>query len=590
VKEIHGKLDPLPFSSTYSKKYPRPECLQGTREAVLGDLSRWVNDYAPQLTTLWLNGMAGTGKSAIANTFAKKIEDDGLVGAIFSVDRQLAERRDPHRIAQSLAYQLAMQNPHRLQSLWSSLCAEPNIRNVIDDSSLKKQVRVLIKRPLDLDCTETLIILIDGLDECTPSDGARLLSTLVDCLSHLPIKLFVASRRDTDIIESFESIPHAEIRLQEQPVEEISQDVQLYWEDSLDQLCRVKRLPDWRSIVNVDVLVELTGPLFIYATTMLMIVRNTMGSPIEKLRGLLDISRSGSAIAFVGLEKRYPLENLYMHILAEAIKDYDGDTSPEHAARLHDILEVVIFARKPLTALALSELLDMDGITLKNLLATLSSVLVIPAVTSDQDAIRPFHQSFIDFILRHGNDVHHKLAMDSAVADGHVAGYCFGLLNKTLRYNICGIDDPSLFNDEISDFNILVSHHISLALRYASLFWAVHWASHMSKSRSASVSNVSQTEAMTTLLPSGLRDFCDSHLLHWIEVLSLLEYLDAAALVMNKLLATIKVRIVILMAYSTVDSHACFHTGTSVPKGRQHYYSAHRRTFPDKGLHESHPC
>jgi hypothetical protein len=554
VKEIHGKLDPLPFSSTYSKKYPRPECLQGTREAVLGDLSRWVNDYAPQLTTLWLNGMAGTGKSAIANTFAKKIEDDGLVGAIFSVDRQLAERRDPHRIAQSLAYQLAMQNPHRLQSLWSSLCAEPNIRNVIDDSSLKKQVRVLIKRPLDLDCTETLIILIDGLDECTPSDGARLLSTLVDCLSHLPIKLFVASRRDTDIIESFESIPHTEIRLQEQPVEEISKDVQLYWEDSLDQLCRVKRLPDWRSMVNVDALVELTGPLFIYATTTLMVVRNTMGSPIEKLRGLLDISRSGSgsAIAFVGLEKRYPLENLYMHILAEAIKDYDGDTSPEYAARLHDILEVVIFARTPLTALALSELLDMDGITLKKFLATLSSVLVIPADTRDQDVIRPFHQSFIDFILHHSSDVHHKLAIDPAVADAHVAGYCFGLLNKRLRYNICGIDNPSMFNDKISEFNILVSHHISLALRYASLFWAVHWASHMKKSRTVSASNVSQTEAMS-LLPSGLRNFCDSHLLHWIEVLSLLGHLDASALIMNRLLATIKVCIVILIAYVTVD-------------------------------------
>jgi hypothetical protein len=188
----------------------------------------------------------------------------------------------------------------------------------------------------------------------------------------------------------------------------------------------------------------------------------------------------------------------------------------------------------------------MDGITLKNLLATLSSVLVVPADTSDRDAIRPFHQSFIDFVLLHSNDVHHKLAIDPAVADAHVAGYCFGLLNKRLRYNICGIEDPSIFNDEISDFNILVSHHISLALRYASLFWPVHWISHMNKSRTVSATNVSQTEAMITL-PSGLHDFCDSHLLHWIEVLSLLGHLDASALVMNRLLATIKVCIVSLM-------------------------------------------
>jgi adenylylsulfate kinase-like enzyme len=70
-------------------------------------LSDWANDGAPELTTLWLNGMAGTGKSAISTTFAQNMDDEGLLGATFFIDRQVADRTDPHRIVQSLADNLA---------------------------------------------------------------------------------------------------------------------------------------------------------------------------------------------------------------------------------------------------------------------------------------------------------------------------------------------------------------------------------------------------------------------------------------------------------------------------------------------------
>jgi hypothetical protein len=59
--------------------------------------------------------MAGTGKSAISTTFAENMEDDGLLGATFFVDRQIAELTDPHRIVQSLAYDLAERDHDRLR-------------------------------------------------------------------------------------------------------------------------------------------------------------------------------------------------------------------------------------------------------------------------------------------------------------------------------------------------------------------------------------------------------------------------------------------------------------------------------------------
>jgi hypothetical protein len=485
----------------------------------------------PQLATLWLNGMAGTGKSAIANTFAKKIDDEGLLGAMFSVDRQLAEQRDPHRIVQSLAYQLAEQDSGRLHALWSSLCAEPTIRDVIDDSSLKKQVRALIKIPLDVACSGTIVILIDGLDECAPSDGARLLSTLIDCLSSFPIKLFVASRGNSDIFDGFGSIEPTIICLENQPEHQVAKDVRSYWEGSLDTLCQKPRPVDWRSMVSIELLVDLTGTLFIYAATVLKIIQNTKGSPIKELQKLLKLSHleAGAGIAFVGPDRPSPLEKLYLHILTEAVMDNDRQVNAQYAVQLRDILEVVIFAREPLRKSALSQLLDIDDVELDGYLCSLTSVIVIPDAADKLGVIRIFHQSFPEFVLRHGDHVHKALMIDPTVANAHVTEYCLAILVKELRFNICKIRDPSLFNYEVPGIQALLSQHVSAALQYACQYWAVHWLQQLCD---ASSQNYTLTD---------FEKFKKKHLLHWIEVSSLLGALHDVFCALNALLAAMKV-------------------------------------------------
>jgi hypothetical protein len=462
--EVHGKLNPLAFT-TYNSKNPRPECLSGTRGALLQQLSDWANDDAPGLTMLWLNGMAGTGKSAIANTFAKSLEDELLLGARFFIDRQIADRQDPHCTVQSLAYQLAQQSSDRLHALWSLLCTQPTIMDVIDDSSLEKQVRDLIKKPLDVDCSGTFVIVINGLDECTPSDGARLLSTLIDGLSNSTIKLFVASRGDSDIVESFGTTKPTNVCLQDQPEHQVAHDVRSYWENSLDTLCQKPRPVYWRSMVSIKQLVELTGNLFIYATTILRIIQNTKGSPIKELQKLLEFSRlgAGAAIVFVGPDKSSPLEKIYFHILTEALMDNDRQVNGKYASQLRDILEAVIFAWMPLGASALSQLLDIDDMELDGYLACLTSVLVVPD-GADNGAVRPFHQSFTDFVLKHGDKIHPDFMIDPAVADAHVKEHYFFVLIKQLRIDIGGIQDPSLVNIQVPDLHGRLDQYMPAAL------------------------------------------------------------------------------------------------------------------------------
>jgi hypothetical protein len=481
------------------------------------------------LSTLWLNGMAGTGKSAISSTFAENMDQDGLLGASFFVDRQVAERRDPYRIVQSIAHDLAVQDHGRLRALWSSLCMDPTIK----DMQLRDQIKKLIQKPLDVDCSQSLIILIDGLDECTPSDGARLLATLAACLSDFPIKLFVASRADPDIVKTFRHVNHTEIRLQDRPLDEVSHDVQRYWEDSLDRLCDESHAVDWRrSMVSLDHLVALTGPLFIYAATIVRTLQITRRNPIKKLRELLDQSRSssGSAISLAAPLKRSALENLYFSILQEAIRDEDGDTSSEYAHQLHDILEVVIFARDPLTPKGLSDLLFIDEDELHTYLNTLSSVLVVPQdVDATHEAIRPVHQSFPDFVLQRGGQIHQELILDPTIAAAHITELCLRQCNNHLHFDMCDIQDPSQFNDEIPNLKARVSICIPEALRYSCKLWAVHCLEYI------------RAAGYQCPLPVGLGEFCTKHLLHWVEVLSLIKGLDTVRRVLPELIAMMNV-------------------------------------------------
>jgi hypothetical protein len=477
-----------------------------------------------ELTTLWLNGMAGTGKTAIASTFARNLREQGILGASFFIDRQQEERRSLARIVQTLAYDLAKHSHEQLRAVWTALRDDPTFERL----SYQEQVRLLIKNPLDTVRPETLVILIDGLDKCGASYGASLLTTLVRLLAHHPIKLFVTSRDETDIASILRGITHTSVKLQDV---EVSGDVQLYWEHSLDDLCRKKDLTDWRSMVSLEALVKITGHLFIYATTILEIIMDTRTNPIKKLLELLEISRSGNeaTVAFDESVDPSPLDKLYFHIIAEAVRDKRGNMRTEYAVRLHDILELVIFAREPLNPQALSDLLGIDKDELDAYLSPLRSVLMVSDATGADGIVRPLHQSFPDFVRQKGHVVHSKLKMDVALAHKNIVEYCLSHLNKLLHYNMCDIKDSSLFNHEVLDLKTQVNR-LSVALCYSCKYWPAHLLEHL------------RATGPKTQAPFGLAAFCRQHLLHWIEVLSLTKDMNAVQRVLPELIPIINVR------------------------------------------------
>ena len=73
---------------------------------VLLELEYWLKDKQDH-RVFWLNGLAGTGKSTIAQTFAEITFADGILGASFFCSRDSEARSNLKSIFPTLAFQLA---------------------------------------------------------------------------------------------------------------------------------------------------------------------------------------------------------------------------------------------------------------------------------------------------------------------------------------------------------------------------------------------------------------------------------------------------------------------------------------------------
>lgn len=98
------------------KYFWRGKCTPGTRMDILKDLQDWVEDASPANNICWLTGHAGSGKTAILYTIAKRADeltettasiDNPRLGATFFCSRQFSETREPDRIIPTIVSQLA---------------------------------------------------------------------------------------------------------------------------------------------------------------------------------------------------------------------------------------------------------------------------------------------------------------------------------------------------------------------------------------------------------------------------------------------------------------------------------------------------
>ena len=107
-----------------------------------------------------MNGLAGTGKTTIAQTVGERIFADGQLGASFFCSRDFEDRSDLRFIFPTLAFQLTHKFPEFRSVLVPLLRSNPDVAH----ESLYRQMEKLIFEPLR-STDDSTVIAIDALDE-----------------------------------------------------------------------------------------------------------------------------------------------------------------------------------------------------------------------------------------------------------------------------------------------------------------------------------------------------------------------------------------------------------------------------------------
>ena len=129
-----AKLEPVCNAGHQTGHHEK--CLPGTRESVLKDLMLWAKNPQDR-NVFWLNGLAGTGKSTIAQSFSEEAAKEGLLGASFFCSRDYLDRRELKHIFPTLAYQLACCYPHFQSHIISIIKDDPTIATPPSSLSLQ---------------------------------------------------------------------------------------------------------------------------------------------------------------------------------------------------------------------------------------------------------------------------------------------------------------------------------------------------------------------------------------------------------------------------------------------------------------------
>jgi len=481
--------------------------MKGTRREILFQLEQWSKDEQDK-RVFWLNGLAGTGKSTIAQTFAEMCFADGKLGASFFCSRDFEERSNLRSVLPTLAFQLAHQYPRFRQELLSILTKNRDVGR----ESLCSQMEKLIVGPFRATQAPTLII-IDALDECQDEEPASaLLSVLSRYVDDIPlVKFLITGRPELRIRSGFrlESLrPHTEVfKLHEVKPTSIDSDIKLFLKTRFIDIAKNRSDcslgEDWPSPHNIDILCKKAAGFFIFASTVVKFVSSHHHPPNERLALIVSLPLDTSHEAKLGIDL------LYTQVLSQAFQDV-GFHDHELYSNLKSVVGTVILIFHPLSIKTLSDLLMNCGTParMSSSLRTLHSLLVPENI---DDPIRIFHKSLPDFLTDPGRCTDSRFFIDPSVYHNEVLLSCLNVMKEKLKRNICNLDDQISLS-EIKDLTQKTSH-IGGALEYACCFWTKHLAKVSSNSRTEEVYKT-------------INEFFETGFLFWIEVLILMGKLD----------------------------------------------------------------
>lgn len=486
----------------------RSSCFSGTRKNLLTVIREWIDTTNMDKPIFVLDGIAGIGKTTVAQSTAAYAADKKLLGASFFFSRHEEERKSGLKFFSTLAFQLALYDAHLGAQIAAALLNVPGA----PDKILAEQLKCLIVEPIQkAKLSKTPVILvIDALDECLPAHAEIILGLLASNIQYMiNFKIFLTTRPEPHIRKVIQAKSHLQLfHLHEIEKSIAKGDIELFLKHALSKKQIFQSLQfrtEWEPTrEDLKSLSDKCGILFIMASTAVKYVLDaTLNEPALQMSHLLN----GLDIEEGDMGVMSSLDKMYLGILRTSIPERK---SAVYLQRFQKVVGAIVVLEDLLSISCLANLLDMEELHVKTTLQSLHSIM---APASSNQAPQLYHKSFPDFITDKKRCIDVKFYIIPEMHHAQVAQLCFSIMDKKLHANMPGLQGLQKYMTN-TDMGGGSTKSITSELKYA----CIYWAAHLSKSGNS----------ITEDLLKSLDTFAFTHLLHWIEVLSLIGKLEMA--------------------------------------------------------------
>jgi len=202
-RRLSPRVDVKPLGSIH---------LDATRTGVVAQVMEWADDvdFDKSARLLLITGIPGSGKSSIATSAAKQLNDAGHLWARFFFNRDGANTTDANVVFPSIAWQLHTKSSDVAHLLFTSLVhqGQPSIAKFLDQAQINKLFIEPLQVASKLHPTQPVVVLLDALDECNRNQLHYLAELLAAAITGLSpnTKILITCRADDDIILPFSSL------------------------------------------------------------------------------------------------------------------------------------------------------------------------------------------------------------------------------------------------------------------------------------------------------------------------------------------------------------------------------------------------
>jgi hypothetical protein len=502
-------LTRLPYISNASWD-PLRTSMPGTNESLIDEVIRWLpgttsTNQVHAERIFFLLGRPHCGKSTVSHTIAQRLREEGRLGSAIFLARNAEGRNGAQAIFSTMASDLAAFDEKIKEGISQAIDRDPSLPT----AALERQFQGLIVGPTrNLTIIGPVLLILDGLDACQDvPERRRLLRILVEETDNLPMnfRILITARPELDIEDAFRG--HKGHRRREMDFgDENVQAAFTHIETTLSELGSTK--PEVMSRYTIDTLsTQLRARSMdfnLWASVACKFLKlATDREVICLLDTLLQMHCPFSA--------RATMDDLYHVILDALFTGPDVDVRMGWQALLRPETLPLSLPSRFLPTHAIDILVKIGCMADK-----------ADNKGSHTLALHPAFEAFITDRRRCTDD---RFYVDVTAAYAEV---CLGVMNELLSRNICQIEDLSLLNSELPELPLRIKQYVPESLQYACRYWVEH------------LLNVSPIHALKGTMVQ-LRDFLFKHLLHWIELSSLLGQPDAALASLKSLEEWLKV-------------------------------------------------